>query len=681
MKFANPAFLYALGVLAIPILIHLFNFRRYKTLYFSSLRFLKNVEEETKSTQKLKHILVLILRCLAFICLVLAFAQPYVPIGDNQVKGKNYLQSFYIDNSFSMQAMGIQGELLSEAKESTKSIIGAAQPNTNFIILTNALSGLERRILSKQEALDKIDKINISPERKNISDVIKLHKEIINRKSKNAINQFVLLSDFQENQTEIVSAEIDSTVIYQLLQLQPQNTSNLFVDTLWFSSPLRKINKNNELNVRVRNTSNSAKKNVELTLNLGDYTRNMLVDIDANSESIKTFNYTDKELGRKNGFIEINDEQMYFDDKLYFSYTLKNSLNVLILNNQKSLKNPSWVYETDDYYNVQNLNYKQVQREQVLNADLVLLNGLNELSSGQISLYEDFINAGGSLFIIPGTELKVAGFNQLLSKYNLPSFGKRTNNSLSLNKLNTEDDFYEGIFKKAPEKLDLPNISQYYPFIKNSNFNAIDLISFQNKTPYLIKSNNQFRVYALNSALQKDFSKIIEHSMFSTVLLKIGELAQRNNAIYSTLGENSTYKLRLENQEDKAIHLKNEQLDIIPAIFRKNNYVELNLDEKQLNNELTNGIYSIEQDKDVIGNLALNYAREESSLIYTPLEQIENELKNLGATKVNGNTIVNAEEIAQLDLEKPQTYWRILLFLSLVFLIIEMLILRTRLLN
>ena len=43
MKFLYPEFLWALTVLAIPILIHLFNFKRYKTLYFSSLNFIKHV--------------------------------------------------------------------------------------------------------------------------------------------------------------------------------------------------------------------------------------------------------------------------------------------------------------------------------------------------------------------------------------------------------------------------------------------------------------------------------------------------------------------------------------------------------------------------------------------------------------------------------------------------------------
>lgn len=89
-------------------------------MYFSSLRFLKNVEEKTRNTQKLKHLIILILRCLAFACLVFAFAQPYQPLQENTVNQKSVVQSIFIDNSFSMQAMGMQGELLSEAKEAAK---------------------------------------------------------------------------------------------------------------------------------------------------------------------------------------------------------------------------------------------------------------------------------------------------------------------------------------------------------------------------------------------------------------------------------------------------------------------------------------------------------------------------------------------------------------------------------
>ena len=91
MSFLYPIFLSALAVLAIPIIIHLFHFRRYKTILFSNVSFLKEVDTERKNQNRLKHLLVLAMRCMAFACLVLAFAitssltnnfaLPWVPAG------------------------------------------------------------------------------------------------------------------------------------------------------------------------------------------------------------------------------------------------------------------------------------------------------------------------------------------------------------------------------------------------------------------------------------------------------------------------------------------------------------------------------------------------------------------------------------------------------------------------
>ena len=109
MKFVHPGFLWALFALAIPIIIHLFNFRRYKVIYFSSLKFIKHVDQQTRSTQKLKHLLILALRLLAITALVLAFAQPYFPVERSGNGGGKPVLAIYIDNSFSMTAKGTEG--------------------------------------------------------------------------------------------------------------------------------------------------------------------------------------------------------------------------------------------------------------------------------------------------------------------------------------------------------------------------------------------------------------------------------------------------------------------------------------------------------------------------------------------------------------------------------------------
>lgn len=646
-------------------------------MYFSSLRFLKNVEEKTRNTQKLKHLIILILRCLAFACLVFAFAQPYQPLQENAVNQKSVVQSIFIDNSFSMQAMGMQGELLSEAKEAAKAIVNEAKPNTEFIVLTNSLSATERRLINKQDALDRIDNVRQIPERKALKDVISLHTEITAKENKQGYNQLILLSDFQANQSDLKAVNADSSVFYQLIQLEAQNKENIYIDSVWFSSPLRKVNRNNELNVRVVNVGKEDLKNIDLKLKVDDYERNMLMDIEAEASVVKTFNYTDNSTGFKAGSVEVNDQQIYFDDKFYFAYEVKEGNNIVIINTATSVDNPAWVYETDGYYKSRIIGENQVQREDIFSADLVFLNGLNSISSGQTALFREFTQQGGALVIVPGPEADISSYNSLLSQLKMPSLAPLKKNTMALSKLNLNDPFFEGIFQQNPSNISFPEVINFYPLVSNSAFQGRELMSFQNGSPYLVKSTGNQKVYLVAAPLQRDFSSFINHSLFPTFLLRMGELAQRNNALYCVLGEDAEYTLRMTSASEKAIHLVGNSIDFIPPALKNNQFVQLSLDSKALQQGLQDGIYDIQQDKS-LGSLALNYNRKESELQSENLEQIEIQLKAKGAQNVNSSSIVNAEEIAQLDFEKPQTYWRILLFLSLVFLILEMIVIRTK---
>lgn len=60
MAFLNPSFLWALFAMAIPVIIHLINFRKPKVVYFSNTAFIEDVKKETRTKTKLKQILILI---------------------------------------------------------------------------------------------------------------------------------------------------------------------------------------------------------------------------------------------------------------------------------------------------------------------------------------------------------------------------------------------------------------------------------------------------------------------------------------------------------------------------------------------------------------------------------------------------------------------------------------------
>ena len=173
MKFLYPQFLYALASLAIPIIIHLFNFRKFKTVYFSNVRFLKEVKQQTKAQSELKHLLVLLSRLLAITALVLAFAQPYIPENNQKLADKNAI-SVYVDNSFSMDAENESGKLLQTAQQKAEAVAQVYQNTDEFQIITNDLSGKHQRLMSKELFIEQLFEIESSSHTTPISKLVQL---------------------------------------------------------------------------------------------------------------------------------------------------------------------------------------------------------------------------------------------------------------------------------------------------------------------------------------------------------------------------------------------------------------------------------------------------------------------------------------------------------------------------
>ena len=114
MHFKHPEILYFLFLLIIPILIHLFQFQRFNKEAFSNVKFLQQIEIESRKSSIIKKRLILLSRLMAFTCLIFAFSQPFIKIYDQSRSWENII---YLDNSLSMQAEGRQGgDLLNEQK-------------------------------------------------------------------------------------------------------------------------------------------------------------------------------------------------------------------------------------------------------------------------------------------------------------------------------------------------------------------------------------------------------------------------------------------------------------------------------------------------------------------------------------------------------------------------------------
>src|ERR1700749_1136274 len=179
MHFLYPAFLFTLISLAIPVLIHLFNFRRYQKVYFSNVQFLKDIQEQQSSRKNLKERLILAARLLALTFLVLAFAKPYIPGKNSANAGKQQAVSIFVDNSYSMQTLNSEGSLLDEAKRRAKEIASAYSINDSFQLLTQDFEGKHQRLLSRDEFNDAVDVIKISPQSRSLQQIVSRQQSLL----------------------------------------------------------------------------------------------------------------------------------------------------------------------------------------------------------------------------------------------------------------------------------------------------------------------------------------------------------------------------------------------------------------------------------------------------------------------------------------------------------------------
>src|SRR3569833_98850 len=232
MHFLYPAFLFALAALAIPVIIHLFNFRSYQKVYFSNVQFLKEVQEQQASRKNLKERLILAARLLTILFLVLAFARPFIPGRNAANSGKQQAVGIFVDSSYSMQTLNKEGSLMDEAKRRAKEVASVYSINDRFQLLTQDFEGKHQRLLSRDEFNDAVDAVKISPQSRTLQQIIDRQHSLLDEQQGLTRSAYII-SDFQKNMDDAKAVKAGNTVHYNLVQLKASELPNIAVDSVW----------------------------------------------------------------------------------------------------------------------------------------------------------------------------------------------------------------------------------------------------------------------------------------------------------------------------------------------------------------------------------------------------------------------------------------------------------------
>jgi Aerotolerance regulator N-terminal len=455
MSLLFPTFLAALAALAIPILIHLFYFRRFRKVYFTNVRLLKEVKEETSNRQKLRNLLVLAMRCLAIALMVLAFCQPYIPKSDAVKRGEQAV-SIYIDNSFSMDARSKDAPLLEQAKVRARQIVKAYPASDRFQILTNDFEGRDQRLVGQDDALSRIEEIRISPTTRTLSKVLTRQGQCLATGKAQHRSAFII-SDFQKNATDLNQFR-DTTFEINLVPMRSVQERNVSLDSAWFESPVQILNQPSNLIIQLSNRSDVESEEVRLSLFHDGQNKPVgSLRVPARSTRVDTVPFTILHPGWHEARVSLTDYPVQFDDDYYVSFYVAERVRILSINGNGPNRYLSNAFAGAKYCVVDNADVRSLDYSQFANYQLIVLNEPTSVSSGLAQELKTFAQNGGHVLVFPARQADIASYDALLGGFNAGSLGSFDPIPRQASQINTQEYVFRDVYQNQTANLRLPS--------------------------------------------------------------------------------------------------------------------------------------------------------------------------------------------------------------------------------
>lgn len=638
MYFKHPELLYALAVLVIPILVHLFQLRKFRSTPFTNVRFLKKVVLQTRKSSRLKKFLVLCTRLLMLACLVLAFAQPYFPPASGAVEETKTL--IYLDNSYSMQARGSNGILL---KRSVQDLLENIAENEEVTLFTNTE---EYRDITAGLLRQKLQETEFSPSELSWEAVSLKAQNLLGTRN-NLQKNFIAISDFQHLQGSVIP--LKNGILTHLVQLSPEQIDNVTIDTAWVTNA--GLNKTSlEISLSV-----IGDRQEEVAVGIYDANRMLArktVDLQGENTGKTTFNLDTDVIPY--GRIEIEDNGLQFDNRLYFSINEVAPVKVVVVGDKESEYLQRIFGPSEFELSIlpeNNLDYNALSR-----ANLVILNEPEELPFSLVSSLEQLMEDRAVIVIIPPAEGEIEDYNLLLRKLDLPLFGSLSKAENLITDISFEHPLYRSVFNEKVSNFEYPAVQTSYDLERS----LPGILEYQNGAAFLLQQDN---IFVFTAALNRENSNFKNSPLIVPTFYNIGNTAISRPQLYNELGKLQKISLQAELQKDEILKLSSSESTFIPQQQSFSNKVELRLEELPKNS----GHYDLLQDKKNLRSLSFNVPRTESDLVDTRLKEQEGILVHTSVP----NAISYIKSVNEVN-----NLWKWFVIFTLVFLLAEILILK-----
>ena len=674
MAFLYPNMLYGLFALAIPIIVHLFNFRRHKLVYFSNTALLHDLQQQQSNTNRIKHLLVLLMRLLFVAALVLAFAQPY-RAKQQLAPAENRLVVLYLDNSVSMQMPSEKGALIDEARREALRLVRELPYSASFVLLTNQFEIRNERPWNADEVMQQLELVSANGPSVQLSEVLGRAASL------RELQQFgqrdlLLMSDFQASGVDADAMKADTLFNVFLIPFKATLSANVYIDSCWLASPVVQVGMPALMQCRLRNESDQEVKGVAISMTLNGRPETVAnTDLPAHGFADVELQFVLNTANNYQGVVQLTDFPIVFDDSYYFSIDVRDQINILEVYGDEPLTDLELLYGTDEVFNFSSQQQLRLDLQSLSTYQQVILHSDIPLAEGLQDALAAYVRNGGSLLLLPSETFSPP--ETLLSTMSLSIELPADTAQTVVQTLASRHEIFKDVFVRIPEPADLPRVRQHYRIRRLGSLPGTELIGLRNGDPFLVETSyGKGHFYLMATPLDPQWTTLTSDPLFVPLMYRMAFIANRLGPLSYTIGKDRQLSWKgLPDVDDKPMRIVAEdgQYEQLPLIQRHDEQTILTLYD-QLPQA---GFYEIYQSDSLLQPMAWNESRDESVLQFVDAQDLKTQLTEKGM-RVTAFAQAGQKDIAQewLGVDGATTYWKIFALLALLALLAETLLLR-----
>jgi len=671
MHFIYPTFLFALLTLAIPVLIHLFNFRRYQKVYFSNVQFLKEVKEQQSSRRNLRERLILASRMLALAFLVFAFARPFIRNKSTINPAGQQAISIFVDNSYSMQTPNAEGRLLDEAKGRAREIASAYSLNDRFQLLTQDFEGKHQRLLNRQEFNDAVDVVKISAQSRTLQQIIARQQSLLQAQQGSRQSSYII-SDFQKKGTSTTALKIDTGFNVNLVQLKANSLPNVAVDSVWLINAVHRPGETEKLVIKLHNYAGQDAKGVPLKLLINGMQKALgSFSVKARATRQDTLTFSGLQAGWQQGQVLLQDNPVIFDNQFFFTFNVKAQMPVLLVNGGEPNKYLQAAFKADPFFAPASTNNGNVNYAGLSNYPLVVLSDIKNISTGLAQQLKTYVAKGGTLAVFPADGADLASYRSLLQPAGAAYPEKLITEATRVSNLNLQNSLFKTVFEDVPRSPDLPIVQKYYQLSAGTQVSNESLMELPGRQPFWAGyRSGAGKIYVSAVPLHEDYSNLPRHALLLPILYRMALVSGHDQPLFYTIGNTTAIEAApVQLNEKQILKLSNGTQTLIPDARQQEGSTLLYVAD-QIQQP---GNYQLKKQDSLIAVIGFNNNRTESDLTYLDKVDLKQLLPNGGQILQPGKGSLQG---AVTDTNFGQQLWKLCIILALVFVAAEILLIR-----